>query len=102
MSFAALARGSLRGMRRLPSASAGNTRPAIRSTTQRRSMGGGGQPVSRSMEAELWQGHPKEPEGWEGTIYFTYAASAVLFAMVGLAPETSIQVVSEIIFFVMA
>jgi len=52
---------------------------------------GGGQPISRSMEAELWQGHPKEPEGWETTIYLTYAASAVILTFVGLAPDTSIK-----------
>ena len=47
------------------------------------------------MEAELWQGHPKEPEGWETTIYLTYAASAVIFTFVGLAPDTSIKTVSD-------
>mmetsp|Transcript_12105 Transcript_12105/g.19867 ORF Transcript_12105/g.19867 Transcript_12105/m.19867 type:complete len:163 (+) Transcript_12105:81-569(+) len=58
---------------------------------QRRFMGGG-QPISRSMEAELWQGHPKEPEGWETTIYMTYAASAVILTFaLGFAPDTSIK-----------
>lgn len=57
---------------------------------------GGGQPVSRSMEAELWQGHSKEPEGWETTIYFTYGATAVILAMVGLAPDTSIKTVGDV------
>ena len=88
-------------MRLLPT-SVGNTRPAIRATTQQRRSMGGGQPVSRSMEAELWQGHPKQPEGWEGTIYFTYAATAVILALVGLAPDTSIQTVSICFCFVMA
>lgn len=66
---------------------------------QRRFMGGG-QPISRSMEAELWQGHPKEPEGWETTVYLTYAASAVLLTLVGLAPDTSIKTVSDRLFFI--
>lgn len=59
---------------------------------------GGGQPISRSMEAELWQGHPKEPEGWETTVYLTYAASAILLTLVGLAPDTSIKTVSDRLF----
>jgi hypothetical protein len=64
---------------------------------QRRFMGGG-QPISRSMEAELWQGHPKEPEGWETTIYMTYAASAVILTFaLGFAPDTSIKTVSDFI-----
>ena len=68
------------------------------SALQRRFMGGGGQPISRSMEAELWQGHPKEPEGWETTIYLTYAASAVLLTFaLGFAPDTSIKTVSDFI-----
>lgn len=46
------------------------------------------------MEAELWQGHPKEPEGWETTIYLTYGATAVLLTMaLGFAPDTSIKTV---------
>ena len=112
-SFTALARGiaartgsnSLRSSRRLPvAASSGNnslTANAARSTQTaptRRFMGGGGghQPVSRSMEAELWQGHPKEPEGWETTIYLTYGATAVLLAFaLGFAPDTSIKTVSK-------
>ena len=64
---------------------------------QRRFMGGG-QPISRSMEAELWQGHPKEPEGWETTVYLTYTASAILLTLVGLAPDTSIKTVSDRLF----
>ena len=60
---------------------------------------GGGQPISRSMEAELWQGHPKEPEGWETTIYMTYAASAVILTFaLGFAPDTSIKTVSDLLF----
>mmetsp|Transcript_10183 Transcript_10183/g.22647 ORF Transcript_10183/g.22647 Transcript_10183/m.22647 type:complete len:170 (+) Transcript_10183:83-592(+) len=100
MSFATLARGcatrgsnSLRSMRRLPAVSAGNTQPAIRATP-RRFMGGGGgnQPISRSMEAELFQGHPKEPEGWETTIYLTYGATVVILTCaLGFAPDTSIK-----------
>lgn len=56
-------------------------------------MGGGGhgQPISRSMEAELWQGHPKEPEGWETTVQITYAATVIIFALMGFAPDTSIK-----------
>ncbi len=53
------------------------------------------------MEAELWQGHPKEPEGWETTIYLTYGATVVLLTMaLGFAPDTSIKTVSFIILFV--
>ncbi|KAL7541850.1 hypothetical protein ACHAXR_011279 [Thalassiosira sp. AJA248-18] len=44
------------------------------------------------MEAELWQGHPKEPEGWETTVYLTYGATVVLLTFaLGFAPDTSIQ-----------
>lgn len=92
MSLAALARGcaihgsnGLRKMRFLPAAA------------PRRLMGGGGghQPISRSMEAELFQGHPKEPEGWETTIYLTYGSTVVLLAFaLGFAPDTSIKTVS--------
>lgn len=56
--------------------------------------GGGHQPVSRSMEAKLFEGHP-ENEGWETTIYVTYAASFVLITFaLGFAPDTSIKTVS--------
>ncbi len=69
--------------------------PSSTTAVQRRFMGGG-QPISRSMEAELWQGHPKEPEGWETTIYMTYAASAVILTFaLGFAPDTSIKTVSD-------
>lgn len=93
MSLVALARGcatrgsiGLRKMGLLPAAA------------PRRFMGGGGghQPISRSMEAELFGGHPKEPEGWETTIYLTYGATVILLAFVGLAPDTSIKTVSHI------
>mmetsp|Transcript_10461 Transcript_10461/g.14819 ORF Transcript_10461/g.14819 Transcript_10461/m.14819 type:complete len:153 (+) Transcript_10461:64-522(+) len=57
---------------------------------QRRWMGSD-MPTPQSMKAELWQGHSKEPEGWETTIYLTYAAAAVLFVGVAMAPDTSIQ-----------
>jgi len=97
MSFASLSRSlvtrgsnSLRSVRRLPSSS-GNSLTAAATKTPRRFMGGG-QPVSRSMEAELWQGHPKEPEGWETTIYLTYGATVVILTMaLGFAPDTSIK-----------
>jgi hypothetical protein len=89
MSLAAVA---LRGCRRLP------TVAAVRAPT-RRSMGGGGghQPISQSMEAELFQGHPKEPEGWETTVYITYAATVVILTCaLGFAPDTSIKTVSSL------
>lgn len=105
MSFAALARGcATRGMRRLPTVSGGgavtlrnnNNIMQPRTTTQRRGMGGG-QPISRSMEAELFEGHSKEPEGWETTIYLTYGATVVLLTMaLGFAPDTSIKTVSDV------
>jgi len=83
MSLAALARGcATRKLRFLPVAA------------PRRLMGGGGghQPISRSMEAELFQGHPKEPEGWETTIYLTYGSTVILLAFaLGFAPDTSIK-----------
>lgn len=48
-------------------------------------------PRPRTMDAELWQGHSKEPEGWETIVYTTYALSAFMFFMISLAPDTSIQ-----------
>ena len=106
MSFAALARGcATRGMRRLPTVSGGGAVTLLRNnnnimqprpTTQRRLMGGG-QPISRSMEAELFEGHSTEPEGWETTIYLTYGATVVLLTMaLGFAPDTSIKTVSDV------
>lgn len=48
--------------------------------------------MSQSMEAELWQGHPKEPEGWETTTYVTYGLTVVILTMaLGFAPDTSIK-----------
>eukprot|EP00986_Skeletonema_menzelii_P020874 scaffold32570_cov148-Skeletonema_menzelii.AAC.3 len=68
------------------------TKTSSSATAVQRRFMGGGQPISRSMEAELWQGHPKEPEGWETTIYMTYAASAVILTFaLGFAPDTSIK-----------
>ena len=56
--------------------------------------GGGGQPISQSMEAELFGGHPKT-EGWETATYITYALSGVLFLMsTVLSPDTTIKTVS--------
>ena len=44
------------------------------------------------MQAVLWQGHSTEPEGWERTVYVTYAAAAVLLVLtLGFAPDTSIH-----------
>lgn len=80
-------------------AASNNSLRANITAVQRRCMGGG-QPISRSMEAELWQGHPKEPEGWETTIYATYAASAVILTFaLGFAPDTSIKTVSDVILY---
>jgi len=89
---------SVKGARRLtmPGTTAvttSTTKPAAAPMMPRRFMGGGGghQPVSRSMEAELFGGHPKE-EGWEKTVYITYAASFVLISFaLGFAPDTSIK-----------
>eukprot|EP00586_Coscinodiscus_wailesii_P021177 CAMPEP_0172503060 /NCGR_PEP_ID=MMETSP1066-20121228/165525_1 /TAXON_ID=671091 /ORGANISM="Coscinodiscus wailesii, Strain CCMP2513" /LENGTH=131 /DNA_ID=CAMNT_0013278619 /DNA_START=267 /DNA_END=662 /DNA_ORIENTATION=- len=55
-------------------------------------MGGGGGPPkdSQSMHAKLWEGHPKEG-GWEPVINVTYVISAVLFAMIASAPDTTIN-----------
>ena len=80
-------------------------RPSLRSTMNRgvrtrhqtcnkRSMGGGGGPPqeSQSMHARLWEGHSTKPEGWETTIYATYAATAVVLTLaLGFAPDTSIN-----------
>ena len=56
---------------------------------------GGAQPESQSMQARLWEGHPTKPEGWENTLYATYAASAVVITLaLGFAPDSSIQSVS--------
>ena len=86
--FKMIAAAALRGCRRLPSVAA--VRAPIR-----RSMGGGHQPISQSMEAELFQGHPKEPEGWETTVYITYATTVVILTCaLGFAPDTSIKTVS--------
>lgn len=66
------------------------------SVAPRRFMGGGGghQPLSQSMEAELFGGHPKT-EGWETATYITYALSGVLFLMATvLAPDSTIKTVS--------
>ena len=91
MSFASIARSCIAvSGRRCPAArvSGGSA-----TATMRRRMGGG-QPVSRSMEAELWQGHPKEPEGWETTVYLVYGGTAVMLALaLGFAPDTSIKTV---------
>ncbi|EJK57039.1 hypothetical protein THAOC_22963, partial [Thalassiosira oceanica] len=91
MTFTSVARSCLSvAGRRCPAArvSGGNA-----TATMRRRMGGG-QPVSRSMEAELWQGHPKEPEGWETTVYLVYGGTAVMLALaLGFAPDTSIKTV---------
>jgi hypothetical protein len=72
------------------------TRNIARPSTPRRFMGGGGghQPISQSMEAELFGGHPKT-EGWETATYITYALSTVLLVMAcGFAPDTTIKTVS--------
>ena len=98
MSFATLARGCGGGIRRVSAVatrSNNNNITQLRKTPPRRFMGGGGQPISQSMEAELWQGHPKEPQGWETTVYLTYAATAVILGLgLGFAPDTSIKTVS--------
>jgi len=97
MSFATLVRGCGGGIRRVSVATRNNNNniTQLRTTPPRRFMGGGGQPISQSMEAELWQGHPKEPQGWETTIYLTYAATAVILGLgLGFAPDTSIKTVS--------
>ena len=71
-------------------------RRAVTKTMQQRRAMGGGQPVSQSMQAELFEGHPKTPEGWEKTIYATYAASAFLITLaLGFAPDTTIASVSS-------
>ena len=52
----------------------------------------GAQPQSQSMQARLWEGHNTQPEGWETTVYATYAASTVLITLaLGFAPDTTIN-----------
>ena len=98
MSFATLVRGCGGGIRQVSAVATRSNNNNItqhRKTPPRRFMGGGGQPISQSMEAELWQGHPKEPQGWETTVYLTYAATAVILGLgLGFAPDTSIKTVS--------
>ena len=61
------------------------------SKTTQRTFGSGGQPQPQSMQARLWEGHNTQPEGWETTVYATYAASAVLITLaLGFAPDTTI------------
>ena len=48
-------------------------------------------PRPRSMDAELWGGHSKEPEGWETILYVTYGLATIMILCVNLAPDTSIQ-----------
>ena len=88
MSLLNIARTCQRGLsRHIPTA-----RPSAPSIPRR--FMGGGQPVSQSMEAELFGRHPKK-EGWETATYITYALSAVLLVMAtGLAPDSSIKTVS--------
>jgi hypothetical protein len=44
------------------------------------------------MQARLWEGHNTQPEGWETTVYATYAASTVLITLaLGFAPDTTIN-----------
>jgi len=44
------------------------------------------------MQARLWEGHKTKPEGWEGTVYATYAAATVIITLaLGFAPDTSIN-----------
>ena len=102
MSFATLARGCGGGIRRVSVvATRSNNTQLLRKTPPRRFMGGGGQPISQSMEAELWQGHPKEPQGWETTVYLTYAATAVILGLgLGFAPDTSIKTVSFFCYYI--
>lgn len=57
-----------------------------------------GQPVPQSMQAELWEGHPKGEEGWETITNITYAVSAIMLVIAfGFSPETSIQTVSGLL-----
>ena len=68
---------------------------------RRRFAGGGGHhgdhhyngmnmPRPRSMDAELFGGHPKGPEGWETILYTTYGVAIIMFVLISMAPDTSI------------
>eukprot|EP00543_Licmophora_paradoxa_P002675 CAMPEP_0202443224 /NCGR_PEP_ID=MMETSP1360-20130828/2573_1 /ASSEMBLY_ACC=CAM_ASM_000848 /TAXON_ID=515479 /ORGANISM="Licmophora paradoxa, Strain CCMP2313" /LENGTH=148 /DNA_ID=CAMNT_0049058869 /DNA_START=79 /DNA_END=525 /DNA_ORIENTATION=+ len=57
---------------------------------------GSDMPRPQSMDAELWQGHPKHKEGWENILYATYGTAAILITIaVNFTPETSIQAWAE-------
>ena len=44
------------------------------------------------MQARLFEGHNTKPEGWEGIVYATYAATTVLVTLaLGFAPDTTIN-----------
>mmetsp|Transcript_18397 Transcript_18397/g.25310 ORF Transcript_18397/g.25310 Transcript_18397/m.25310 type:complete len:170 (-) Transcript_18397:376-885(-) len=92
LSSALLRSTSRAATRRAPAATASvSRRGGAPSLLTKRRMGGG-QPESQSMKAELWEGHSKEPEGWETAIYFTYAVGFVVIGMtLSVTPETSIK-----------
>jgi hypothetical protein len=63
----------------------------LKQSVSKRSFGAG-QPESQSMQARLWEGHNTKPEGWEGTVYATYAAATVVITLaLGFAPDTTIN-----------
>ena len=47
-------------------------------------------PRPRSMDAELFGGHSKEPQGWETVVYVTYGLATIMFVLISMAPDTSI------------
>eukprot|EP00980_Cylindrotheca_fusiformis_P021070 scaffold8070_cov117-Cylindrotheca_fusiformis.AAC.18 len=52
----------------------------------------GDMPVPQSQHAPLWNGHTVKKEGWETSMYvFTALALVLQAAVIGLAPETSIE-----------
>ena len=69
-----------------------NSRARLPQQTFSRRQFGAGQPESQSMQARLWEGHSVKPEGWEGTVYVTYAAATLIITLaLGFAPDTTIN-----------
>ena len=70
------------------------SRAVRRSTVQTQKRQGSDMPVPQSATAPMWGGHDPavKSEGWELAIYGYYAAAVFLqAAIIGLAPETSIE-----------
>ena len=68
--------------------------PRTTTPARRTFAGDGGYPggTPQSMKAELWEGHPKTPEGWEMDYYVTAGLTVVMAVMaIFFKPDISIQ-----------